>query len=62
MEAFSGHGAALAQAYNHLIMPLANERDKETQVIWGIEDFKSRYNRFPEGMWLGETAVNTSCS
>ncbi|GAB2769170.1 DUF3536 domain-containing protein [Salinimicrobium soli] len=59
MEAFSGHGAALAQAYNHLIMPLANERDKETQVIWGIEDFKSRYNRFPEGMWLGETAVNT---
>ena len=56
---FSGHGAALAQAYNHLIMPLANEKDKETQVIWGIEDFKSRYDRFPEGMWLGETAVNT---
>ncbi|NJW53238.1 DUF3536 domain-containing protein [Salinimicrobium oceani] len=60
MEVFSGHGAALAQAYNHLIMPLANERDQETQVIWGIEDFKSRYNREPEGMWLGETAVNTS--
>lgn len=60
MEAFSGHGAALAQAYNHLIMPLANDRDKETQVIWGIEDFKSRYHRFPEGMWLGETAVNTA--
>ena len=60
MENFSGHGAALAQAYNHLIMPLANERDQETQVIWGIEDFKSRYGRFPEGMWLGETAVNTS--
>ena len=60
MEIFSGHGAALAQAYNHLIMPLANERDQETQVIWGIEDFKSRYGRFPEGMWLGETAVNTS--
>ncbi len=59
-EAFSGHGAALAQAYNHLIMPLANERDQETQVIWGIEDFKSRYDRFPEGMWLGETAVNTA--
>lgn len=59
-EHFGGHGSALAQAYNHLIMPLANERDKETQVIWGIEDFKSRFNRMPEGMWLGETAVNTS--
>lgn len=58
-ETFSGHGAALAQAYNHLIMPLANKRDQETQVIWGIEDFKSRYGRMPEGMWLGETAVNT---
>ena len=60
MERFSGHGAALAQVYNHMIMPLANERDQETQVIWGIEDFKSRYKRFPEGMWLGETAVNTT--
>ncbi|CAN5287972.1 DUF3536 domain-containing protein [soil metagenome] len=59
-QRFSGHGAALAQAYNHLIMPLANEADQETQVIWGIEDFKSRYNREPEGMWVGETAVNTS--
>ena len=59
-ERFSGHGSALAQAYNHLIMPLANERDQETQVIWGIEDFKSRFNRYPEGMWLGETAANTS--
>ena len=59
MEIFSGHGSALAQAYNHLIMPLANDRDKETQVIWGIEDFKSRYGRLPEGMWLGETAVDT---
>lgn len=58
-ENFSGHGAALAQAYNHLIMPLANEMDKETQVIWGIEDFKSRFKRDPEGMWLPETAVNT---
>ncbi len=59
-ELFSGHGSALAQAFNHLIMPLANERDQETQVIWGIEDFKSRFDRFPEGMWLGETAVNTT--
>lgn len=59
-ERFSGHGAALAQAYNHMIMPLANEADQDTQVIWGIEDFKARYKRAPEGMWVGETAVNTS--
>jgi alpha-amylase/alpha-mannosidase (GH57 family) len=58
-ERFSGHGSALAQAYNHMIMPLANPRDQETQVIWGIEDFKSRFGRFPEGMWCGETAINT---
>lgn len=58
-EHFSGHGSALAQVYNHMIMPLANQQDKETQVIWGIEDFVSRFGRHPEGMWLGETAVNT---
>ena len=55
---FSGHGSAIAQVYNHLIMPLANKRDKETQVIWGIEDFKFRFGREPEGMWLAETAVD----
>lgn len=59
MDRFGGHGPALAQIYNHLIMPLANERDKQTQVIWGIADFKSRFGRDPEGMWLSETAVNT---
>ncbi|HDS85700.1 MAG TPA: DUF3536 domain-containing protein [Phycisphaerales bacterium] len=56
---FSGHGAALAQAYNHMILPLCNEKDKHTQVIWGIKDFESRFGRQPEGMWLPETAVNT---
>ncbi len=56
---FSGHGSALAQAYNHMIMPLANDRDKETQIIWGIKDFESRYGRPCEGMWCGETAINT---
>jgi len=55
---FSGHGSALAQAYNHMILPLANSRDKQTQVIWGIRDFERRFGRRPEGMWLPETAVD----
>ncbi|NJP05288.1 MAG: DUF3536 domain-containing protein [Chloroflexaceae bacterium] len=55
---FSGHGSALAQVYNHMIMPLANFRDKRTQVIWGIRDFEHRFGRKPEGMWLAETAVD----
>jgi alpha-amylase/alpha-mannosidase (GH57 family) len=57
-ERFSGHGAALAQGYNHIILPLANARDKHTQVIWGIRDFESRFGRKPEGLWLSETAAD----
>jgi alpha-amylase/alpha-mannosidase (GH57 family) len=56
---FHGHGSAIAQVYNHMIMPLANTRDKRTQILWGIHDFRSRFGRLPEGMWLAETAVDS---
>ena len=58
MKNFGGNGSAMAQVYNHLIMPLCNRRDKETQVKWGIYDFEKRFKRKPEGMWLAETAVD----
>ncbi|MGL4393694.1 MAG: DUF3536 domain-containing protein [Brevinema sp.] len=54
----SGHGNAIAQVYNHLIMPLASEKDQYTQAIWGLEDFKNRFGRHSEGIWLSETAIN----
>jgi len=54
-----GHGNAIAQAYNHMILPLANRRDKITQVRWGLADFLLRFGRRSEGMWLPETAVDT---
>jgi alpha-amylase/alpha-mannosidase (GH57 family) len=60
IERFGGHGSALAQVYNHMIMPLASERDQRTQVIWGIRDFEHRFGRAPEGMWLAETAADVA--
>jgi alpha-amylase/alpha-mannosidase (GH57 family) len=57
-QRYSGHGSAMAQVYNHMIMPLASERDARTQIRWGIADFQFRFGRKPEGMWLAETAVN----
>ena len=54
----NGHGNAIAQVYNHIIMPLANENDKITQIKWGVEDFRFHFEREPEGIWLSETACN----
>lgn len=53
-----GHGAAIAQCYNHMIMPLATRQDQRTQIIWGIADFRYRFQREPEAIWLPETAIN----
>jgi len=57
-ERLNGHGNAIAQPYNHLILPLANWEDKITQIRWGKADFQRRFGRKPEGMWLPETAVD----
>ncbi len=57
---FGGHGSAIAQAHSHLILPLANQRDKVTQVKWGLRDFEYRFGRKSEGIWLAETAVDTA--
>ncbi len=53
-----GHGNAMAQAYNHTILPLANGNEKRIQIAWGIADFRHRFGREPEGLWLAETAVD----
>src|SRR5687768_2242450 len=53
-----GHGNAIAQAYGHTILPLCNERDQLTQIVWGLADFRFRFKREPEALWLPETAAN----
>ncbi len=58
LQKHSGHGSAIAQVYSHMIMPLSNRRDKETQIIWGLKDFESRFQRKAASIWLAETAVD----
>jgi hypothetical protein len=58
IELHNGHGNAIAQVYNHVIMPLQNYEDKKTQIIWGLKDFEKRFHRKSEGMWLAETAID----
>jgi alpha-amylase/alpha-mannosidase (GH57 family) len=59
-ERYNGHSSAMAQAYNHMIMPLASPRDRVTQIRWGIADYKFHFGTEPEGMWLPETAADTA--
>lgn len=54
----AGHGNAVAQVYNHAIMPLGTDRDRETQIAWGLREFQDRFGRSAEGMWLAETAID----
>lgn len=54
----TGHSNAIAQAYNHMIMPLASFQDRLTQALWGIKDFERRFGFRPEAMWLPETAAD----
>jgi alpha-amylase/alpha-mannosidase (GH57 family) len=54
----SGFRNAIAQAYNHTILPLSNRKDKVTQVKWGLKYFEHFFGRKSQSMWLPETAAN----
>ena len=53
-----GHGNAIAQVYNHIIMPLAGDYEMDLEIDWGIRSFQKDFGRDPEGIWLSETAIN----
>ncbi|MCS7051845.1 MAG: glycoside hydrolase, partial [Thermomicrobium sp.] len=57
-QRLDGHGPAMAHPYHHVILPLASERDRRTELVWGLRDFEHRFGRRPEGIWLPETAVD----
>ncbi len=59
-QRYRGHSSAMAQVYNHMILPLANARDRNTQIHWGIADYESNFGAPPEGMWLPETAADSA--
>jgi alpha-amylase/alpha-mannosidase (GH57 family) len=59
-QRYQGHSSAMAQAYNHMILPLASPRDRVTQIRWGVADYASSFGAKPEGMWLPETAADTA--
>ncbi len=58
-KSYGGHSSAMAQVFNHVIMPLAGRRDRITQIRWGIADYEHHYGTPPEGMWLAETAADS---
>jgi len=60
LQRYRGHSSAMAQAYNHMILPLASTRDRITQIRWGMADYESSFGAMPEGMWLPETAADTA--
>jgi len=59
-QRYRGHSSAMAQVYNHMILPLANARDRDTQIRWGMADYESSFGAPPEGLWLPETAADTA--